>query len=125
MSRIVVVLLLLLVLVATAACAPAATPVATPAAGAPGAAKPAAGDKDVVMQNTAFDPKTVTAAVGSSVKWTNKDSVQHTATSKQQGVFDSGDMKQAGTFSFKFSQAGTFDYFCKYHPNMTGTITVQ
>lgn len=119
-----VMMLAIMALVLAAACAPAATPTKAPAAATPGAAKPAAGETEIALQNSAFNPKTVTVPRGTTVRWTNKDSVDHTASARQ-GTFESGNMKKDGTFTFKFDQAGAFEYFCKYHANMTGTITVQ
>jgi plastocyanin len=60
--------------------------------------------------------------VGTTVTWTNNDPSQHTATST--GNFDSGVLAQGGTFSFTFDTAGTYDYICSLHPNMTGQIVV-
>ena len=77
----------------------------------------------VTLSNFAFSPTTVVLPVGSTVIWTNKDSVTHTVTSNS-GLFDSGNLAQGKTFSFTFNQAGTFQYLCNLHPSMTGKITV-
>jgi plastocyanin len=45
--------------------------------------------------------------------------------SSDSGVFDSGTIQPGGTFSFKFTSAGTFAYHCNIHPYMMATITVQ
>ncbi|HET6458878.1 MAG TPA: plastocyanin/azurin family copper-binding protein, partial [Nitrosopumilaceae archaeon] len=39
-------------------------------------------------------------------------------------VFDSSLVKAGGTFAFKFTDAGTYNYFCQVHPWMTGMVTV-
>jgi plastocyanin len=87
------------------------------------------GTDEVLLQSFAFSPASKTIAVGTTIKWTNKDNTTHTVTSgspgSATGLFDSGDLGQNGEFSFTFSQAGTFSYFCKYHSNMIGTIVVQ
>jgi plastocyanin len=41
------------------------------------------------------------------------------------GGFQSGSMQQGATFSFTFTEAGTFDYFCEFHPNMSGQVIVS
>lgn len=79
---------------------------------------------EVSIQNMAFSPQTLTISVNTTVKWTNKDAVTHTATSTT-AVFDSGNLSNGGTFSYKFTTAGTFNYYCKTHPAMTATIKVQ
>jgi len=79
---------------------------------------------DISIENFAFSPDTVTTAIGTTVTWTNKDSVNHTVTS-QTGVFDSGTLSNGGSFSFTFTQAGTFEYHCSIHTSMHGTVIVQ
>lgn len=63
-------------------------------------------------------------AVGTTVVVTNADSAQHTWTALD-GAFDSGALGDGDTFEFTFTEAGTFDYRCNFHPTMTGTITVS
>ncbi len=95
--------------------------------GAPPAAstssKPVAGNS-VTISNFAFSPATVTVAVGTTVTWTNKDSVAHTVTSDT-GAFDSGNLSPNGTYSYKFTTSGTFPYHCGIHTYMKGTVIVQ
>lgn len=84
---------------------------------------------NISIQDFAFSPTDLTVAVGTTITWTNKDGVAHTVTSgtpgSPSGTFDSGNISQNGTFSFKFNQAGTFKYFCRIHTMMTGVVTVQ
>ncbi len=77
----------------------------------------------VTIANFAFDPKTITVAKGTTVTWTNTDSIGHTVTFDQGGD-GSGVLNQGGTFQETFKTAGTFTYHCKIHPSMTGTVTV-
>jgi amicyanin len=72
----------------------------------------------------AFSPATITVNVGDSVTWTNSDAVVHTATSTS-GAFDSGDLDQDESYTLTFSQAGTYEYLCTPHPEMTGRVIVQ
>lgn len=76
----------------------------------------------------AFSPKTATAHVGDTVKWTFDDpSNSHTVTSDSgdPDSFDSGTQGQGQTFTFTFTKAGTYAYHCSLHSGMTGTITVS
>lgn len=82
------------------------------------------GANEVWIQNYSFTPASITVAVNSTIKWTNKDAVVHTATSNN-GVFDSGSISEGGTYSYHFSTPGTYSYHCTPHPHMTGTIIVQ
>lgn len=78
---------------------------------------------EVAIKGFAFTPATLTIKVGTTVKWTNQDSVAHTVTSDT-GIFDSGDLADGDTFTFTFTHAGTFAYHCTMHPSMTATIVV-
>lgn len=77
----------------------------------------------VDIQNFAFSPATITVPVGTTITWTNRDSADHTVTSRS-GVFNSGTLSPNDTFSFTFNTPGTFDYFCRIHPSMTATVIV-
>src|SRR6185503_19560720 len=79
---------------------------------------------DVLIQNFAFNPSSVTINVGDTVTWRQIDTTQHTSTSDS-GIWNSGVLNQGQSFSHTFNTAGTFGYFCQPHPFMTGTITVQ
>ena len=97
--------------------------VSTSFGGSPGA-------NEVWMQGIAFNPVTKTISAGTTITWTNKDNTTHTATSgvpnSPDGLFNSGNLNNGGTFSFKFPTAGTFKYFCLIHgAMMTATIIVQ
>jgi plastocyanin len=76
------------------------------------------------LTTTAYIPNAITVAVGTTVTWTNNDNVGHTVSS-QNNLWDSGDMEPGVTFSRTFQSAGTFPYYCVYHPLMVGTITVH
>jgi len=82
------------------------------------------GANEVWMQGMAFNPLTITVPVGTTVKWTNKDSFTHNVTSAT-AVFSSGAMGGGATFSFQFTTAGTYPYTCTLHPGMAGTVIVQ
>ncbi len=71
----------------------------------------------------------LTVPVGTKVTWENRDIVAHTTTSGTPGspstIWDSGTIDADGSFSFTFNEAGTYDYFCQFHPSfMTATVTV-
>lgn len=78
----------------------------------------------VYMQSRMFNPSAITVSKGTMVTWTNKENVTHTVTSKT-NLFDSGDVMGGKTFSYTFSDAGTFSYYCKYHSGMNGTVIVE
>jgi plastocyanin len=91
----------------------------------PLAAGPAAAAETVVkIDNFTFVPQRVTVKVGETVTWINNDDIPHAvaATGKE---FRSKVLDTDDKFSFTFTTAGTFEYFCSLHPHMTGTIVVE
>ena len=79
---------------------------------------------DVKIDNFSFGPQTVTVHVGATVTWTNKDDIPHTTVSTD-GVFKSKVMDTEEQFSYKFTKAGMYSYYCSVHPKMTGKVVVQ
>ena len=84
----------------------------------------AAKNVEIKIDNFSFAPGTFTVAVGTTVTWINHDDIPHTAVSTD-GVFKSKVMDTDEKFSYTFTKAGTYPYFCSIHPKMTGTIVVQ
>ena len=79
---------------------------------------------EVKIDNFSFGPAELTVRVGTTVKWTNRDDIPHTVVSTDK-VFKSKVLDTDETFSFTFSAAGTYPYFCSIHPKMTGKVVVQ
>ncbi|HXQ98445.1 MAG TPA: cupredoxin family copper-binding protein [Candidatus Limnocylindrales bacterium] len=78
----------------------------------------------VKIDNFSFAPPTLTIAVGTTVTWTNQDDIPHNVVSTDKS-FKSRVMDTDEKFSFTFSKAGSYDYFCSIHPKMTGKVVVQ
>ncbi len=80
--------------------------------------------REVKIDNFTFVPQRVTVKPGTTVTWVNDDDIPHAiaATGKEfrSKVLDTNDK-----YSFTFTTAGTFEYFCSLHPHMTGTIVVE
>lgn len=74
--------------------------------------------------SAAFGTNPLTIASGTTLTWVNEDSVTHTSTANG-NQWSSGNIAPGGSFSFTFSQTGTFPYRCTIHPNMVGTVVVQ
>jgi plastocyanin len=85
----------------------------------------AATTKEVMIQNYAFSPASLTVSVGDTVKWTNMDTAPHTVTVTSGPVkFNSGNLAKGQSFSYTFKTAGTYSYYCAVHPDMTAKVTV-
>jgi plastocyanin len=76
------------------------------------------------LRNTAYSPDELNVAAGTTVIWTNTDSVSHTSTSDATG-WDSGIVAPGGKFSVAFQTPGRFSYHCAIHPGMIGTVVVN
>ena len=110
----------------TAAPATSAAPAASsaPAGGGGGAGTPVQVIADS-GNGGAYKPDPVKVKVGDTVTWTwVDDSASHTVSSDD-GKFDSGLLSKGGTFSQKFTAAGTVKYHCAVHPQMVGQVVVQ
>ena len=92
-------------------------------AGAAVMAAPAA-DTAVKIDNFTFAPQRVTVKAGTTVTWTNQDDIPHTVSSATK-AFRSKALDTDDKFSFTFTTAGVYEYFCSLHPHMTGTIVVE
>jgi len=81
---------------------------------------------EVEIEDFAFSPAKITVKVGTTVTWTNKDSVEHTVTADDSSADgpNSALLGKDEGYSFTFTKAGTFNYFCKPHPHMRGTVVV-
>jgi len=95
----------------------------TAQAGKTAGASTAVATDTVSIENFAFSPATITVTAGSTVVWTNSDSIQHDIT------FDGGSIASSvlnhnDTFSHTFTTAGTYHYICSIHPFMHGTVIV-
>ena len=87
-------------------------------------AEPSAAAASVKIDNFVFGPQEITVPVGTAVTWTNSDDIPHTAVSTD-GVFKSKVMDTDEKFSYTFTKAGTYSYYCSVHPKMTGQIVVK
>ena len=79
----------------------------------------------IISTTQGFSPSTYNAKVGQNVTWVNHDSIDHTVTSTNTTVyFDSKALAPGAPFRFKFTQVGTYTYYCSIHPEMVGKIVV-
>lgn len=78
----------------------------------------------VEIKNFSFSPATLTVRKGTTVTWTNQDSVKHNVFSATDGGPQGPLLGKDESYSFTFEKVGTFSYICQPHPNMKGTVTV-
>jgi plastocyanin len=117
----------------TSTAAPSSAPAASaPAASDGGGAGEAActpstetGTVTATIADFAFSPATITAKVGDVITWQNDDSAGHTATLTSDAACTTPTIAAGSSGSLQFNVAGSYDYFCKIHPTMTGKIEVS
>lgn len=88
----------------------------------------AASEAAITVQGFVYAPTPLTVGAGTTVTWTNRDQILHTATSgtpdAPTGEFD-GVMEGVGTtFSHRFETAGSYLFFCDRHNGMAGEVVV-
>ncbi len=81
-------------------------------------------------QNCGYTPALLNVTVGTKVTWTNNGQLPHTVTASDPSApappatFDSGTKNQGQTFSHTFTIAGTYHYYCTFHPWMKAQVVV-
>ncbi len=78
----------------------------------------------VSIQNFAFTPSTIAARAGDDIVFTNNDTVPHTvtqSTTSGDGI-RSDPIAPGSTYTLTIDEPGTYEFFCEFHPAMTGTI---
>ncbi|APO55478.1 cupredoxin domain-containing protein [Bradyrhizobium diazoefficiens] len=78
---------------------------------------------EITMENLVISPTEVSAKVGDTIRWVNKDVFAHTATAKN-GDFDVT-LQPEKSATFVLKKVGAVDYYCRYHPNMKATLKVE
>lgn len=75
----------------------------------------------VVIDKLVFTPEHVTASVGDTIEWVNREALAHTAT--VEGDWDVM-IPPNETATRAITKGGSVEYFCRFHPNMKGQIEV-
>ena len=76
----------------------------------------------ITIDNLVFAPAEVSAKVGDTIEWINKDVFAHTATARN-GDFDATTPPKKTVTSI-LKKPGTVEYYCRYHPNMKAVLTI-
>jgi len=99
----------------------------TPKYASPSASAPVrSGLVQIAYRNIAINPDTLRVKVGSTIRWTNFDSIEHNVTSEGGSQrFASKTFGENATFEIKANKPGVIHYQCTIHPaSMNGTIEV-
>lgn len=80
----------------------------------------------VEIKSFAFAPQAIKVKAGTTVTWTNQDSVKHNAA-KDDGQSDGPDgplLAKGESYSYTYDKPGTYTYHCDPHRSMTGVVYV-
>ncbi len=88
--------------------------------------KPA--ENEIWLDKLAFIPKMKSIKVGTKITWVNKETAMHTvisgAPNAKTGLFESKTMGEGGEFSFTFTEAGVYKYYCGTHEDMMMAVII-
>lgn len=92
----------------------------------PSSASTQSGTVQIAYRNIAIEPDAVRVKVGSTIKWTNYDSVPHNVVSEGGAMrFSSGNFGEGRSYELKVTKPGVIHYECTLQPTtMNGTIEV-
>jgi len=79
----------------------------------------------VTIKNMSFNPANLTISAGDTVTWVNEDRPRHSAWEDSGNAFDTGLLANGESASVTFNGAGSFNYRCRPHGNMRGSITIS
>src|SRR5580704_12953400 len=79
-----------------------------------------AADIRITIDKLVYAPAEVSAKVGDTIEWVNKDVLAHTATAKN----NDWDVMIGPNKTARLTRPGEVDYYCKFHPDMKGRLTV-
>jgi plastocyanin len=99
----------------------------TPRYASPASSAPVqSGVIQVAYRNITIDPDTLKVKVGSTIRWTNYDSIEHNVTSTGGPThFSSKNFGEGKSFEVRLTKPGVTHYLCTIHPtSMNGTIEV-
>lgn len=77
---------------------------------------------NVYIYDNYYSPQNISIPQGATVTWHNMGQMNHTVTFNAGA--NSGTIPPNGSFSWTFNSMGTFYYYCQFHQNMTGSVTV-
>jgi plastocyanin len=99
----------------------------TPKFASPSSSDPVkSGTVQIAYRNITIDPDTLRVKTGTTIHWSNFDSVTHNVTSESGPQhFASGSLPAGKGFSVTLTKPGKIDYECTIHPaTMNGAIEV-
>ena len=104
-----------------------ATPASRPATSLPRPATepiPVPGPNEVWLHGGEYRPGNITVPVGTTVTWIGYDNDTQHDVASETGLFFCS-LALGDSFSYTFTERGTFNYSCDCNPGMAGTVIVE
>lgn len=79
--------------------------------------------KQITIAGMSYSAPQISVKTGETVEWINKDVVDHTATEKKASLWNVS-IAPGKSLKVVMKTPGTFDYYCRYHPNMVARVVV-
>jgi plastocyanin len=101
--------------------------ITTPNYGTPASSAPVqSGTVQIAYRNITIAPDTLKVKVGTTIRWTNDDPIEHNVTSRSgPQAFASKNLSEGDTYQITVTKPGVIHYICTIHPvTMNGTIVV-
>lgn len=89
--------------------------------GGEASAAPGSGEAVVELEGLEFSPDRVKVEAGQAVRWVWTENVAHDVTAED----FASETQSSGEYTHTFDEPGTYDYVCKLHPGMDGTVEVS
>ncbi len=90
-----------------------------------GSSAPSPATDTISIKDFEYAPQEATVKLGTKVSVPNADDAPHTLTDRSgKRTFTSGTIEGGKTGSVTFRAAGSFEYFCEFHPYMKGKVVV-
>lgn len=72
-----------------------------------------------------FSPTDLSAAAGDTIEFSNDDDVKHSFTVEEADIDEDADAGESVSVSLGDAEPGSYDFICKYHPDMTGSLELK
>ena len=83
------------------------------------------GTVELTAANFAFEPTSLSAAVGDTIELTNEDDAAHNFTAEEADLDQDVDAGASTSLDLSDIEPGSYEFFCAFHSDsMTGTLEV-
>lgn len=78
----------------------------------------------LTASDMAFSPAKLEAPAGGRIEFVNADDAKHSFTAEEAGIDTDAGAGARATVDLGGAEPGSYDFICKYHPDMNGTLEI-